>query len=124
MRALLARRAALAIGWALVAAIIVLSLMHSPPKIDVEQGDKLGHFVAYGSLMFWFAQLYAGRRSRLAYALGFIAMGVLLEFVQGAVGYRQFELMDMFANAVGVLLGWGAALVLPKIAVRPPQETN
>lgn len=100
----------LAVGWALVAVILWLSLTPQPPKIDFEQSDKLGHFIAYGSLMFWFCQLYGRTRTRLAYAAGFIAMGVAIEFVQGATGYRSFEVYDMVADALGVLLGWAAAL--------------
>ena len=74
-----------------VAAIVWLSLTPSPPQVDIEQGDKLGHFLAYGLLMFWFCQLYAaGARASLC-AAGFVAMGVGLEFVQGALGYRTFE---------------------------------
>ena len=38
-------------------------------------------------------------------------MGVALEFIQGWLGYRDFELFDMGANALGVLLGWGIVLV-------------
>jgi hypothetical protein len=121
---LIVRRAAVAIGWALVAAIIVLSLIPSPPKIDVAEGDKLGHLLAYGSVMFWFARLYAAGPTRLACALGFIAMGIALEFVQGATVYRQFDVLDMLANAAGVLLGWGAALALPKLGVGPRQEPD
>ena len=99
-----------AIGWALVAAIVWLSLTPSPMEIRVEQGDKLGHFAAYGTLMFWFCQLYARRDVRAAYAGGFALMGVVLEFAQGALGYRTFEGFDMIANALGVLLGWAVAL--------------
>ena len=58
----------LVLGWAMVAVIIWLSLTPSPPKVDFEHSDKVGHFLAYGSLMFWFAQLYIARRTRLAYA--------------------------------------------------------
>jgi len=57
----------LVLGWAMVAVIIWLSLTPSPPKVDFEQSDKVGHFLAYGSLMFWFAQLYIARRTRLAW---------------------------------------------------------
>lgn len=103
----------LAGGWLICAAIVWLSLTPSPPSVGIEYGDKLGHFVAYGALMYWFCQLYASRTARLGYALGFAAMGVALEFIQGALGYRTFEVADMLANALGVLLGWGAALVLP-----------
>ena len=98
-------------GWLLCAAIIWLSLTPSPPSIAIEHGDKLGHLLAYGSLMFWFCQLYAERGARLACAIGFAAMGVALEFVQGALGYRTFEVGDMLANALGVLVGWAAVQV-------------
>ena len=67
------------------------------------------HFFAYAGLMFLFAQLYA---RRLYFALGFIAMGIALEFLQGASGYRSYDSLDMMANALGVLAGWGAALIL------------
>ena len=105
----------LAVGWAMVAGIVWLSLTPSPPKVDFEQSDKVGHFLAYGSLMFWFAQLYVARRTTLAYAFGFAAMGVALEFIQGWTGYRDFEVYDMLANGTGVALGWAAALLLPRI---------
>jgi VanZ family protein len=103
----------LAVGWAMVAAIVWLSLTPSPPKVDFEQSDKVGHFLAYGGVMFWFAQLYVERKARLGYAAGFVAMGVALEFIQGWTGYRDFELYDMLADGVGVALGWAAALLLP-----------
>ena len=96
----------LALGWALAAAIVWLSLTPSPPTIDVEQGDKLGHLAAYCSLMFWFCQLYPTRGARIGYALGFVAMGIAIEFVQRATGYRSFELWDMVADGTGVLIGW------------------
>ena len=93
----------------IAAAIIWLSLTPSPPSIEIEHSDKLGHLLAYGTLMFWFCQLYAARGARLACAIGFAAIGVALEFIQGALGYRTFEVADMFANALGVLAGWAAA---------------
>jgi len=102
----------LALGWGWVAAIVWLSLMPSPPTIDIAQGDKLGHFLAYGILMFWFCRLYPAQRTRLGYALGFAALGVGLEFAQRALGYRSYEAFDMLANALGVALGWIAAGVV------------
>jgi glycopeptide antibiotics resistance protein len=59
--------------------------------------------------MLWFCVLYRRVRVRAFYALGFVAMGVALEFVQGNLGYRTFELYDMAANTAGVMLGWGIA---------------
>ncbi|HEX6321490.1 MAG TPA: VanZ family protein [Burkholderiales bacterium] len=95
----------------MVAAIVWLSLTPAPPRVDIESGDKLGHLAGYGLLMFWFARLYA---RRIPWAAGFIAMGIGLEFVQGSLGYRSFELYDMLANTAGVLLGWGAAALFKK----------
>ena len=104
----------LAMGWGLVAVIIWASVTHNPPQISVEHGDKVGHLLAYAGVMFWFSRLYLHTRTRLAYAAGFIALGIALEFVQRALGYRSFELLDMVADALGVLGGWAIAASLPR----------
>ncbi len=104
------RRFLLIIGWGLVGVIWWLSLTPHPPHIDFEQSDKVGHFLAYGGTMFWFCLVYRTSRVRLAYAAGFIAMGIAIEFIQGWTGYRDFEVYDMVADALGVVLGWAAAL--------------
>jgi hypothetical protein len=109
------RKACVALGWAWAAAIAWLSLAPSLPPVELAYGDKLGHLAAYGLLMFWFAQLYA---VRVLYAAGFVAMGVALEFLQAQTGYRSFELLDMAANALGVLIGWAAALPFGKPLLR------
>jgi len=106
------RAALLAGGWLWAAAIVFLSLTPSPPDTGVEHGDKLGHLLAYGLLMFWFCFLYRYRYTRLAYGIGWIALGIALEFAQGATGYRSFEVADMMANSLGVLLGWGISATL------------
>ena len=107
------RLALVAAGWGWAAAIVWLSLTPSLPQVDVAHGDKLGHFGSYALLMFWFARLYPATRSRIAYAVAFTAMGIGLEFLQGHLGYRSFEVIDMVANAMGVLLGWAAAIAVP-----------
>jgi len=101
----------------MVATVVWLSLTPEPTTLDFKESDKVGHFIAYGALMFWFSQLYV-KRTRLFYAGGFIAMGVALEFIQGALGYRTYEVFDMYANTLGVLLGWAAALLLPRVLPR------
>lgn len=98
-------RAWLALGWSLVAAVIVLSLV--PLPLDLSGGrDKAGHFLAYGSLTFWFGMLYAGRGRQLGIALAFAALGVMIEFLQRLTSYRSFEVADMIANAIGAGIGW------------------
>jgi glycopeptide antibiotics resistance protein len=102
----------------LVAAIVWLSLTPTPPKVDFEEGDKVGHFIAYGSLMAWFCFLYVRTQTRILYGLGFIAMGIGLEFIQGMTDYRTYDVFDMYANTIGVLLGWVAALVVSRMRFR------
>jgi hypothetical protein len=91
-------------GWVLIAAVIYLSLVPAPPELDLPQGDKVGHVLAYAVLMFWFMQIYGRWPVRLA--AGFVALGIVLEIVQGLTGYRTFDVHDMGANTVGVALGW------------------
>jgi VanZ family protein len=101
------RRAWLIVGWGGVAGIVVLSLMPGPPDlIPVEQGDKVEHVLAYGILMFWFAQIYVQHPGRAIAAALLVALGVGLEYVQGWTDYRDFSYSDMAADALGVGLGW------------------
>ena len=106
------RRLAIAAGWAMVAAIVWLSLTPVPPKVDFQQSDKVGHLLGYGALMFWFSKLYLATRARILYGIAFVAMGITLELLQGHFGYRTYEVLDMYANTLGVLLGWAAALAV------------
>ncbi len=99
------RRIWLLLGWGMVAAIVVLSLI--PVEVDLGEGrDKLAHLVAYGGLSVWFGMIFDGRGRQLGIAVAFAAMGVALEFLQGLTDYRTFEVADMIANAVGAGLGW------------------
>ncbi|HUQ25189.1 MAG TPA: VanZ family protein [Burkholderiales bacterium] len=82
--------------------------------MDVDQGDKVGHFAAYGLLMLLFCQIYVRRNTRAACALAFVAMGIALEFLQGMTETRTFDVMDMLANTVGVALGWIVALAFQR----------
>jgi VanZ family protein len=102
-------------GWLLIAAVIYLSLASDLPDIPGEGSDKYGHLIAYGALMFWFTQIYTRLRTRVAIASGLILLGIALEFIQGYTGYRMFDLGDMIANAIGVIVGWIAA---------PPRTAN
>jgi VanZ like protein len=102
------RRIWLLLGWGMVAAVVVLSLI--PLEIDLAHNrDKLAHLAAYGGLSFWFGMLIEGRGRELRIAAAFALLGVALEFLQGLTDYRTFEVADMIANATGAALGWGLA---------------
>jgi VanZ family protein len=104
----------LGIGVLLIALVVWLSL--TPRPVDVPPGgDKVGHFVAYATLMLWFSWIDARWPVRLGCAAAFVAMGIGLEFAQGATAYRSFEVADIAADTLGVGVGWLAA---------PPRSRN
>jgi VanZ family protein len=96
-------------GWLLC---ITLSLVH-PPRIDLDlpEGDKIGHFLAYASLSAWSVWLFASRRHRWQAALALVALGVVMELAQGALtSDRMMDVRDALANGLGVGLGQLLAL--------------
>ncbi len=94
-----------AVGVLLVLVVVYLSLTPRPPQIplDIEWGDKLGHFLAYFSLMAWHVQLYRRIAARAFLLLTFIGMGAGLEYLQALGGVRMFEWADALANSLGAL---------------------
>ncbi len=93
-------------GLGLVALVVYLSLADIYlPVITSTFGDKINHFIAYGALMGWFGQLYQTIRKRLIIAIILLFLGVVLEFAQGATGYRYLDWVDAVANSFGVLIG-------------------
>ena len=93
--------------------VTVLSVLPTPP-VDGLESDKLNHLIAYMALTLLLVLSLPGDR-RLPRGLwvallSLILYGTLIEVVQHYIG-RHFDLMDMAANAVGVVLGAGAGLL-------------
>lgn len=68
-------------------------------------GDKLLHFAGYSLLAFLPALWFSSWRRRLAYAAVVITLGIILELTQRIVPGRNFELADLGANNLGVIVG-------------------
>lgn len=101
------RRAWLIGGWLMVVLVFYLSLTPIPPQpFTFSFADKFEHSFAYASLSLWFCQIYLQRNARVALVLWLVAMGVVIEILQGLSGYRYFEYADMLANSTGVFIGW------------------
>jgi len=97
----------LAIGFLLVGLVCFLTLIPSPPDMgDLPESDKIGHFVAYSTIMLWFGFIYLRGKRYMRVGLSFIIMGIVLELIQGMLDYRSFSYLDMGANASGVMIGW------------------
>lgn len=88
------------LGWIMVSIVIWLSLTPKPPQPPQLFGwDKAHHFIAYAGLMYWYGMSFI-RHWRWPVFL--IALGVLMEILQGYSGYRSFDPFDMLANTLGV----------------------
>lgn len=104
------RRLWISVGVLLLLAVTISSIIAIPaPLKAVMLQDKVAHTLAYASLMGWFSQIYRHDLTRLILALGLVAMGVGIEFIQGMTATRQFDVMDMVANTSGVVLAWALA---------------
>ena len=99
--------------WLAVLLVVALSLVPTPQGLDLPRNtDKVQHLLAYGVLAAAAVQVFRPGRVLLLVAVGLCALGVMLEFAQGAMtAYRQADPADALANATGVLLGMATALM-------------
>jgi VanZ family protein len=86
--------------------IWVLSFLPGNAMPSVPGTDKWHHALAYFALMFCWGQWFIQPSTRLKLAIAFVAMGALIECLQGMTSYRSFEWLDMLADAIGVALAW------------------
>lgn len=99
--------------WALaLATVAALSLLTLPPGPELPpNSDKVEHFLAYFALAASAVQLFRARAVLAGVGLGLVAMGVALEFAQGAMTTtRMQDPLDALANTLGVLAGLALAL--------------
>lgn len=75
-------------------------------------GDKVGHFVLYGAIVFAVSLVLRKRTTSLAAAFVMLIVGIADEYRQLFLGGRNFDLDDVLANAGGICLGLLAALVI------------
>jgi hypothetical protein len=104
-------------GWLLC---VVLSLVHAPGlNVDVPEGDKVEHMLAYGLLSAWATWLFVGARAHRRAALALFALGVAMEVAQGTLtDYRSMDAWDALADGTGILAGWWLGLHWPQALQR------
>ena len=118
------RTLGIALGWLIAGSIVWLSVTHRPPVWHVSNGDKIQHLLAYATLSFWFGLLYPRLGARVLYAAGWVLLGVALEYVQRALGYRTFDINDMAADGLGVALGLAFATFVAGFQLRPSMRST
>lgn len=114
MQPLRHRRLWLGVWLAMIALVIVVSLIPPPPMpaVAFDGIDKVEHVLGYFALSAMATALFAGMRRRARIAAGLVALGIGLEIAQGQLTVtRMPDVLDAVANTVGVVLGLFAAPV-------------
>ena len=96
------------------------------PEFNVFATDKIGHFAAYGLLVwlilfgFWRHHgRVAGWKECLVIVCGAALYGALMEVIQGNfIPGRIFGYDDMIANTLGAGLAWGTAILYNQFKFR------
>ena len=81
--------------WAFAVLVVIVACLIPPPPMPSlpENGDKLEHFAAYFLLASSAVQLFRRGRMLLLVGVALVAMGVCIEFAQGALtGFIDFDL--------------------------------
>ena len=85
--------------------IFIFSLVQIEPSEIPTVNDKVLHFLAYFCLAS--LVLKASENTKVSYLLLImLSMGILIEIIQGNLGLRYFEYMDIIANSLGILGGF------------------
>lgn len=99
------------VGWLLVIAVIVGSLIPGAAVGAVGVNDKFMHAGAYFLLMVWFAG-FCRRGFYLAIAVVLAALGIGLDLLQILTETRSFDWYDVAMNCAGVAAGFVLSLLL------------
>ncbi len=93
---------------------LYLGTVKIPANIAASVNDLLAHGLGYAVLMCSGLFAFPYRRYCAVLFLGFLGFSFLIEVIQYFLPYRSFSLIDMLANASGLLVGLGlGCLLLP-----------
>ena len=127
MQWLFDRRVRLALlGLWCVAWLITVALLLAPLRnpISLSHSDLIAHFLVFACLAFG-AVGFSRRAADLSLCgIATVAGGVTLEFAQGLVPYRTFDVLDMGANTLGAMVGYGGALAVLLLVIGPAAEAR
>jgi len=109
----------------IISVIVLADSGNIPPFIrslyDFKNGDKLGHFILYGILTFFITRTFLSSlpsksRSWVTLSIGLtLALGIALEeWSQQFFSARTFDLIDLLASFLGVLVGGWVAFKIKR----------
>lgn len=109
----------------IVTVIILADHGNIPPFIrsiyDFQYGDKLGHFILYGLLTFFITRTFLTALPSKPRGWVTLSTGLILalligveEYSQKYFSHRTFDLIDLLASYLGLIVGGWAAFNLKK----------
>jgi VanZ family protein len=91
-----------------------MSLTPAPPSAVLTVSDKLLHAVGYLALYLSCTLAYPLAAHLLPRLCSLLGYSILIEILQHFIPNRGFSLLDILANAVGLLLGVGVAQIFKR----------
>ena len=101
--------------WLCVTGVLYLSLSPITMAPAIQNGDKVGHAIAYALLFALAVKSYSGRIELWLLAAGTMVFGMLMEWAQSYTGYRHADPLDMIANGSGIVIMWLLVIYSRKI---------
>ncbi len=89
--------------WCVATLVMVLPSSELP---EVDMSDKTEHLLAFFALMVLAGLAYRDRLLLPVLAAWLVAYGIAIECVQFFIPSRSFSVLDMVADAAGVLPAW------------------
>ena len=112
----------LALLYTIALAVISLLNLNDIPTIELENGDKIAHAVAYSLLNFiWYLTLKTLNFSKplLVASCGAIIYGIIFEVLQGTLtAARTPDVYDVVANSIGVVFMSIIIMIINKTHVK------
>ncbi|QET01444.1 MULTISPECIES: VanZ family protein [Cupriavidus] len=102
--------------WGCAAAILVLALLPPSTPMPTTGWDKSNHMLAFGTLAVLGSRAWPGRMWGIL--LGLIAYGVLIEILQSLTPYRDADAIDVVADTIGALIGFGVNALMARFGAR------
>lgn len=85
-------------------AVLVLALMPAPPPMITTGWDKSNHLLAFAVMAWLGCKAFPQRVATILLSL--LAYGALIEILQSFTPTRSVEWLDLFADSLGILVGW------------------
>jgi len=85
-------------------AVLVLALIPSPPPMITTGWDKSNHLLAFAVMAGLGCKAFPHRVALTLLSL--LAYGALIEILQSFTSTRSAEWLDLFADCLGILVGW------------------